>query len=76
MQTVELGATLTGSSEDKISQIRGVSVRPLTTLGPGSLGKAAHRHFAEPFYNAGLIYTTPANLFIINGESESYMQSL
>ncbi len=64
MQSVELGATLTGSSEDKISQMRGVSVRPLTALGPGSLGKAVkavHLHFAEPFYNAGLIYATPAN---------------
>ena len=48
VQAVDLGATLTCRSDYKLSQMRGVSVRPLTALGRGSLGKAAHRHFA-PF---------------------------
>ena len=47
---VDLGATLPGSSDYKLSKMRGVSVRPLTALGPGALGKAAHRHFPQPFY--------------------------
>jgi hypothetical protein len=47
---VDLRATLPGSSDYKLSKMRGVSVRPLTALGPGALGKAAHRHFPQPFY--------------------------
>ena len=54
VQAVDLGATLTCRSDYKLSQMRGVSVRPLTALGRGSLGKAAHRHFAPPFYNTDL----------------------
>ena len=54
VEAVDLGATLTCRSDYKLSQMRGVSVRPLTALGRGSLGKAAHRHFAPPFYVADL----------------------
>jgi hypothetical protein len=46
---VDLGATLPGSSDYKLSKMRGVSVRPLTALGPGALGKAAHRHSPRRF---------------------------
>ena len=45
---VDLGATLDGSSDCKLSKMRVYSVRPLTALGPGALGKAAHRHFPKP----------------------------
>jgi len=45
---VDLGATLAGSSDCKLSKMRVYSVRPLTALGPGALGKAAHRHFPKP----------------------------
>ena len=47
---VDLGATLAGSSDCRLSKMRACSVRPLPALGPGALGKAAHRHFLQPFY--------------------------
>ena len=47
---VDLGATLAGSSDCRLSKMRACSVRPLPALGPGALGKAAHRHFPQPFY--------------------------
>ncbi len=53
VQAVDLGATLTDSSDYKLSKMRGVSVRPLTALGPGSLGKVAHRHFPHPYADLG-----------------------
>ena len=40
---VDLGATLAGSSDCKLSKMRVYSVRPLTALGPGALGKAGPR---------------------------------
>jgi len=46
---VDLGATLPGSSDYKLSKMRGVSVRPLTALGPGALGKAAQPPFSTAF---------------------------
>jgi len=47
---VDLGATLAGSSDCRLSKMRACSVRLLPTLGPGALGKADHRHFPQPFY--------------------------
>ncbi len=47
---VDLGATLADSSDCRVSKMLACSVRPLPALGPGALGKAAHRHFPQPFY--------------------------
>ena len=47
---VDLGATLAGSSDCRLSKMRACSGRPLPALGPGALGKAARRHFPLPFY--------------------------
>ena len=54
VKVVDLGVTLTCRSDYKLSQMLGVSVRPVTALGRDSLGKATHRHFAPPFYNPDL----------------------
>ena len=49
---VDLGATLAGSSDCRLSKMRACSVRPLPALGPGALGKAAiaifHSRFISP----------------------------
>jgi hypothetical protein len=36
--------------------MRACSVRPLPALGPGALGKAAHRHFPQPFYFVKILF--------------------
>ena len=59
VQTVDLGATLTDSSDYKLSQILGVSVRPLTALSPDSLGKTVHRHFPQKFYKSKTFGLSP-----------------
>jgi hypothetical protein len=46
--------------------MRVYSVRPLTALGPGALGKAAHRHFPKPQkFEMGVSKESPTSSFQI-----------
>ena len=50
--------------------MRACSVRPLPALGPGALGKAAHRHFPQPFYFFPNFIETPVRSLSHPGQTK------